>query len=187
MRACMSDSCQITPTNGGPHRRRRCSLTAVHPAQTTCNPRRRGRDRTVTPEVAGSSPVAPVPFQAVSGTSKARASARAFVLVREKARPAPVAAAIARSFIRCFEGDAEGAEDRDAHAGACGRTRLPDLPDAASHEARASTPDWRHNRSGTATMTRGSRPSVRATERLIEGSTPEENDGALAPDARDLP
>jgi len=30
-------------------------------------------------------------------------------LVSEKARPAPVAAAIARSFIRFFEGDAEGA------------------------------------------------------------------------------
>ncbi len=38
--------------------------------------------RPVTPEVAGSSPVAPVPVQAVPDVLEARASARAFVLVR---------------------------------------------------------------------------------------------------------
>lgn len=112
-------------------------------------------------------------------------------MVREKARPAPVAAAIARSFIRFFEGDAEGAVYTAIPRIETLTRELVVALDFPTYQTQRVTrpghPDWRHNRSGTATMTRGSRPSVRATERLIEGSTPEENDGALAPDARDLP
>ena len=115
-------------------------------------------------------PSLPSFFQAVSGTSKARTGSRAFVLVGEKPRPAPVAAAIARSFIRFFEGDAEGAvatpRSRGSRRsrGSLWVTRLPDLPDAASHEARASTPDWRrqpfryrHHDSGIPSFSEGNR------------------------------
>ena len=59
----------------------RASGLVPHQTQPPTHPDQRP-DSTVTPEVAGSSPVAPVPVQAVSDVLKARASARAFVLVR---------------------------------------------------------------------------------------------------------